>query len=307
MSNIQDLAAQFHETGFCCIEGLFGPVEVAAMARKTGEIMAGAFGIAAETSVFDFEESHTPGDPRVRRIKRPHEVDPLFWDNACFAPLVELVQALIGPAIRLHHSKINLKSAQYGAPLEWHQDWAFIPHTNADLAIASVMIDAVDLDNGPVLVLPGSHRRLLDHHDGDWFVGAIRPEQLDTASAVPLLGPPGTVTLHHPLLVHGSALNRSERDRRLLFYEYAAADAWPLIYGVDYSEFNRRLVAGDANPTIRMTTTEVKMPHPVRTGGSIYNNQRDLERRFFDASLPEELLATPAARREAALLPGSMS
>ena len=307
MLDVLRLAEEFREQGFCRIEGLYDPDAVAALSRKTGEIMATAFGVEAETDVFDLEETHTPGDPRIRRIKRPHEIDAVFWNHAGYAPLVAVVEALIGPAVRLHHSKINLKSARYGAPLEWHQDWAFIPHTNPDLAIASVMIDAVDLDNGPLLVLPGSHRRLLDHHEDGWFVGAINPEQLDTSAAVPILGPPGTVTLHHPLLVHGSALNRSARDRRLLFYEYAAADAWPLIYGVEYGEYNGRLIAGDPNPKIRVVETEVKMPHPVRTKGSIYNNQRDLGRRFFDPSLPEELMPSVAGSRDPALISGSMS
>lgn len=291
MSDIDILVEQFREQGFCRIESLYRPADVAALAGKTDEVMAGAAGIAGETAVFDLEESHTAADPRVRRIKRPHAVDPLFWDYACYDPLVAILKALVGPSIRLHHSKINLKAAHYGAPLEWHQDWAFIPHSNQDLVIASVMIDAVDLDNGPMLVIPGSHRRLLDHHDGGWFVGAIDPDSLDTSRAVPIVGPPGTVTLHHPLLVHGSALNRSSRDRRLLFYEYAAADAWPLIYGVEYGEYSRRLVAGEPSPGIRLTATEVKMPHPVRTSGSIYNNQRDLKNRFFDTTLPDDVAA----------------
>ena len=288
MIDIEALAAQFRQQGYCTIEGLYGPDDVAALAAKTDEVIARAEGVATEDAVFDFEESHRAEAPRVRRIKRPHAVDPLYWHYACHAPLVRILEALIGPSIRLHHSKVNLKTARYGAPLEWHQDWAFIPHTNQDLAIASVMIDAVDLENGPLLVLPGSHRRLLDHHDEDgWFVGAIPPERLETTAAVPVVGPPGTVTLHHPLLVHGSALNRSDRNPRLLFYEYAAADAWPLIYGVEYGEYSRRMVVGDPDPRLRLTATEVKMPHPVRTPGSIYNNQRNLKSRFFDASLDE--------------------
>jgi len=288
----KDLVEQFRELGYCRIEGLFGPEEIAALDAKTRELIASAAGIAGETAVFDVEDSHSAADPRVRRIKKPHEVDPLYWSHACFAPLVEVVQAIVGPAVRLHHSKVNLKSARYGSPLEWHQDWAFIPHTNMDLAIAAVMLDAVDLDNGPMLVIPGSHKGgLIDHHDDEgWFAGAIDPDKLDLAAAVPLVGPPGTVTLHHPLLAHGSALNRSERERRLLFYEYAAADAWPLIYGVQWGDYTGRLVAGDPDPRIRMEAVPVKMPHPVRTAGSIYNNQRDLKNRFFETY--EE--ATPA-------------
>ena len=44
-----------------------------------------------------------------------------------------MLQKLWGPAIRFDVSKLNLKSAGYGAPVEWHQDWAFYPQTNDDV------------------------------------------------------------------------------------------------------------------------------------------------------------------------------
>jgi ectoine hydroxylase-related dioxygenase (phytanoyl-CoA dioxygenase family) len=278
------LAQEFQEQGFVKIEGLFGPAEIAALRQKTAEVLDGAAGIPGETAVFDVEDSHRADRPRVRRIKRPHEVDPLYWSHACFQPLVEAVQALIGPDLRLHHSKVNLKSAKFGAPLEWHQDWAFIPHTNTSLCIAAVMLDDVDAENGPMLVIPGSHKDgLYDHHDAEgWFAGAIEPAKLALDKAVMLTGKAGTVTLHHPLLAHGSALNRSGRDRWLLFYEYAASDAWPLIYGVEWGEFSGRLVSGKPNPTMRLEAAPLKMPHPVRVAGSIYNNQSQLKSRFFE-------------------------
>jgi phytanoyl-CoA hydroxylase len=43
-----------------------------------------------------------------------------------------------------------MKSAGYGAPVEWHQDWAFYPHTNDDLAAVGIMLDDCDLENGPI-------------------------------------------------------------------------------------------------------------------------------------------------------------
>jgi hypothetical protein len=43
---------------------------------------------------------------------------------------------------------------------------------------------------------------------------------LDFSKAVPLMGPAGSMTIHHARLVHGSALNRSNRQRRLLLHEY---------------------------------------------------------------------------------------
>eukprot|EP01051_Picozoa_sp_SAG22_P024634 SAG22_NODE_6918_length_795_cov_0.956897_2_plen_66_part_01 len=51
----------------------------------------------------------------------------------------------------------------------------------------------------------------------------------DFGSAVPLLGPAGSVSFHHARAVHGSDYNLSDRPRRLLVIECCAADAWPLV------------------------------------------------------------------------------
>ena len=52
---------------------------------------------------------------------------------------------------------------------------------------------------------------------------------MDVSQAVPLVGPAGSITIHHVRAIHGSALNTSDRDRRLLLLQYRAADAWPLL------------------------------------------------------------------------------
>src|SRR5439155_1087379 len=76
--------------------------------------------------------------------------------------------------------KLNMKSAGYGAPVEWHQDWAFYPHTNDDLAAVGIMLDDCEMDNGPMLVVPGSHNGpVYDHHGPDGrFCGAMDPAHL---------------------------------------------------------------------------------------------------------------------------------
>ena len=38
--------------------------------------------------------------------------------------------------------------------MEWHQDWAFYPHSNADVLAVGVMIDDIDTENGPMMVVP---------------------------------------------------------------------------------------------------------------------------------------------------------
>lgn len=79
--------------------------------------------------------------------------------------------------MRLHGTKINLKSPHYGSAVEWYQDWAFYPHTKDDLLAVGVMLDDISLENGLLLVIPGSHKGAVwDHHSPDgFFCGAMDP------------------------------------------------------------------------------------------------------------------------------------
>ncbi len=183
--------------------------------------------------------------------------------------------------------KLNMKSAGYGAPIEWHQDWAFYPHTNEDLAAVGIMIDDVDMENGPMMVVPGSHKGPIhDHHGTDGrFCGAMDPENcdIDLSRAVPCLGKAGSITIHHVRAVHGSATNFSGRSRRFLLYQYRAADAWPLLglkEGIE--KFNEQLIVGEPSLAPRLVPLPVRMPlPPAEYQGSIYENQRASGRRYF--------------------------
>ena len=76
----------------------------------------------------------------------------------------------------MEHTKLNIKPARGGEPVEWHQDWAFYPHTNDDILEVGVMIEDCTIENGPLYMIPGSHRgTLFDHHYDGYFVGAIDP------------------------------------------------------------------------------------------------------------------------------------
>jgi ectoine hydroxylase-related dioxygenase (phytanoyl-CoA dioxygenase family) len=134
-------------------------------------------------------------------------------------------------------------------------------------------------------VISGSHLGPLhDHHGEDgFFDGAIPAQVLDLAAAKPLLGPAGTVAFHHPMTVHGSGLNLSGGSRRILFLEYAASDAFPLFYNVDWAEYNSRIVAGPESSAVRVEANAVKLPFPTRAGSSIYKIQATSGAKSFAA------------------------
>ena len=286
--------ARYQEQGYLVVPGVLDPPTVAALRRELDAILEGAREVSAHTDVYDLEPGHRPDAPRVRRVKTPHKFFDGFRRLYREPRLVAILQALLGPAVRLHGSKINLKAPHYGSPVEWHQDWAFYPHTNDDILAVGVMLDDAISDNGPLMVVPGSHRGpIFDHHADGYFCGAVDPAAVreELARAVPLTGRAGSMSFHHVRLLHGSAQNVSKLSRALLLYEYAAADAWPLMGVKDLAEFDGRLVSGAPSIEPRVTSVPVRMPlPPALNQGSIYENQT-AARRFFSVSAESE--ATP--------------
>ena len=281
---------QYRELGYLILPGVLDESTLARLRDVTDHIVQTARGVTNHTDTLDLESTHTPERPRVRRIKRPHAAHP-FYDQLARDPrITKAIAPLIGPNIRMRPAgKINMKTGGYGSPVEWHQDWAFYPHTNQDVLAVGILLDDMDAKNGPILFIPGSHKGpIYDHHSDGAFCGAIDvgASKLDVSHAVEVHAKAGSMTVHHARLVHGSALNRSQRNRRILLYEFAAADAWPLA-GVepirDIEEFNSRIVHGKPTLQPRMEDVPVRMPLPIaKHQGSIYENQRSLGTRYFE-------------------------
>ena len=180
MLNPQQIAF-YRDNGYLVLEGHLSETRIGALKETLARLVADAEGLTGSDDVYDLEDSHRPDAPRVRRIKLPHRVDPVFDELMRSEAILAPVRDLVGPSLRLHTSKLNLKSAEFGAAVEWHQDWAFYPHTNDDILAVGVMLNDVGPENGPLLVLPGSHRGpILDHHADGRFCGAI-----DMAAAGP--------------------------------------------------------------------------------------------------------------------------
>ena len=278
--------AFYRDNGYVVVPDVLEPAMLDSLRREMNEVLANARTVTDHTDLYDLEPGHRPDDPRVRRIKTPHKFLPAFEKLYRYPRLVDIVGQMVGGGgVRLLGSKLNMKSPRYGSPVEWHQDWAFYPHTNDDLLAVGVMLDDCTLENGPLMVVPGSHKGpVWDHHDGEYFCGAVDPStaKAEIDRAVPLLGRAGSMSFHHVRALHGSAENVSDRQRALLLYEYAAADAWPLLGVKDFADFNARLITREPSVEPRLAAVPVRMPLPPAVHqGSIYENQADASRRYF--------------------------
>ncbi len=289
---------QYRDEGYVLVPGVLDDPTRTRMHSVLAALIEGSRSVSEHTNIYDLEPGHTREEPRVRRIKTPHLVDAVFREFMRSPKLVAILRALLGESVRLHGSKLNLKAARFGSPVEWHQDWAFYPHTNDDLLAIGVMLDDTTVANGAMYVLPGTHKGpVYDHHGADGlFCGAIDPDAsgLDFSKAVACEGAAGTCSFHHVRLVHGSAQNTSDRSRALLLYEAGAADAFPLLGIANYDDFRSRLLCGQETIVPRMRDVPIRMPlPPAKNQGSIYENQTAGSKRYFDfVDAPVKRVAT---------------
>jgi hypothetical protein len=127
----------YRDQGYLVVPDVLDAATLDVVRAEMARILDGARAVTTHTDHYDLEPGHRPDDPRVRRVKMPHRFYPVFTELMRHPRLVAVLTDLLGPAVRLHGSKINLKSPRYGSPVEWHQDWAFYPHTNDDLLAAT--------------------------------------------------------------------------------------------------------------------------------------------------------------------------
>jgi len=290
---------RYSRDGFIVVPDVLSAAEIAELRRVTDEFVESSRSVTTHSDVFDLEPGHAAAQPRVRRIKTPSRHHPVYERMVRHPGIVSVLTRLWGPDIRFDISKLNLKAAGFGSPVEWHQDWAFYPHTNDDLAAVGIMIDDFETDNGSMLVILGSHTGPIhDHHAKGHFVGGINPATsgIDFSKAVMCTGKAGSITVHHARLIHGSSANTSGKPRRFLLHQYRAADAWPLVSPpVDWQAWQSLLVSGRETLQPRMTAVPVRLPYPAAPNqGSIYENQLDLETRFFDTAA--QVTPDPGAR-----------
>ena len=265
----------YNENGYVAVEAVFSSDEIAALREVTDEFVERSRAVSENDEIFDLEPGHTAEEPRLRRVKTPTSQHQVYNNALHHEGMLDIVAQLIGDRIRTNGTKLNLKLPEFGSPVEWHQDWAFYPHTNDDLLAVGLCIDDMTLENGALLVIPESHRGpIYDHHLDGSFCGAITDPAFDDSTAVPLELPAGAISIHHARTIHGSTPNRSSAPRRLLLFQMVAIDAWPLMGVDDLSELNSCILRGAPTSQPRLTDVPVRIPlPPADLQGSIYESQ----------------------------------
>ncbi len=140
----------------------------------------------------------------------------LLWNPAFTVPASQL----LGGPVRFWHDQLFCKPAQHGGVVAWHQDYSYWTRTEPMAHLTCwIGLDDARRDNGCLHYVPGSHRwELLPitglAGDMNAIQSVLTPEQKAKFKPVAIELKKGEAAFHHPLMVHGSYENSTDRPRR---------------------------------------------------------------------------------------------
>jgi len=272
----------FWENGYLCLEDAISQDQLAAVRSDFDDWLeesknhSDPFGITIDGRPrFDLQPGHSSENPALRRVSSPIEVSDACLDVMRNSRAVDAIAQLIGPNVEFNNSKVNFKQPGTSTKVDFHQDFVFQPHSNDDLIAVLISVDEMTLENGPLQVVPGSHRGpIFEHwHDGV-FTGAVSKEVMEEfgSESINIVAKPGTACFMHGRLLHGSAPNLSTGPRTLLINEYRSEDAKPLDKNHIPSEMEGELVRGVVTNRVRSSDFEMAFPE-YPTTASFFDQQ----------------------------------
>jgi len=223
---MHDIRSFYEQNGYYVARGVFSPDEIRALETDFDRI------VARLTSGHEDVNARWQG-PEMEKlgaaetvVLHTHNVQQFSaaWLRAMLHKgFLDVAEAILGPDIILHHSKLFQKPAEKGAPFPMHQDWTYFP-TVKDTMMAGIIhvSDATD-EMGCFRVFPGTHK--LGRITGT--SGQTRSEMLEKypiEDATPLNAQPGDVVFFHYFLLHGSLPNRSNKVRKTVLVQLYSGD-----------------------------------------------------------------------------------
>ena len=218
--------AQYQDAGFVVRPGLFSVDEVAVINCEFDRIVG-----EGQRPGFVLEKD----GQTLRSVFNSHLYDGTFERLTRHPRILNAVEQLLADQAYTFQLVVNSKAAFNGDMWFWHQDY---PTYRADDHIAEcrmvnvlIFLDEVSQFNGPLMMVPGSHRLESDRPEEStqgtsykirYMGNDVIEEEVRRGGIVAPTGPPGSVIFMHPNLLHGSGSNLSPFRRRMITLTYNA-------------------------------------------------------------------------------------
>ncbi len=137
---------------------------------------------------------------------------------------LDVAEAILGPNIFLHHTKLFQTPPERGSPFPMHQDWPYFPTVRDSMIARIIHLSEATDEMGCLRVYQGSHRLgRIGGADGRRPNETLAQYPIDRARAIE--AKPGDVVFFHYFTLHGSMPNRSRRTRKTVLCQmYAGND-----------------------------------------------------------------------------------
>ena len=228
-------AEQFDRDGFLVLKDVFSPEEVSFLQKQSKELLSSPDGLNRETIITE------PGGDEIRSIFEIHAQSEVIGRLAADQRLAGVAEFLLNDKVYIHQSRLNYKPGFEGKEFYWHSDFETwhvedgMPRMRA-LSMSVLLADNTP-DNGPLMLMPGSHRVFLtcvgatpDNH----YLTSLKKQEYgvpDRNSLTELAhrhgitaptGKAGTVVIFDCNTMHGSNGNITPFPRANAFFVYNA-------------------------------------------------------------------------------------
>jgi len=188
-----------------------------------------------------------------------YKLQDIVWDDVMsnyflHPKILDYVECFIGPNIKAVHTMFINKPPDSGKltsvhPL--HQDLHYFPFRPADRIVAAwTAVERVNEDNGCLVVIPGSHKgKLLPHgYPKQQAVNKAfhQVEGFEDYPVVPLPMEKGDTVFFHPILVHGSGINKTKGFRKAISCHYASSEC----YYIDVEGTTQEIIAREVEQMV---------------------------------------------------------
>lgn len=214
----------YEENGYYVARGVFTKEEVCVLDKDFDRIVAQLLDSNEDVNArWSGPEMERLGGAKTR-IVHTHNVQQFSacWHRALLQEkFLAVAEALLGPDIILHHTKLFMKPPEVGSPFPMHQDWTYFPTVNDTMLAGIIHISEATDAMGCFRVYPGTHK--LGRIRGT--SGTEKSELLarhPIEGGTPLEAQPGDVVFFHYLLLHGSLPNTSAKMRKTVLVQMHA-------------------------------------------------------------------------------------
>jgi ectoine hydroxylase-related dioxygenase (phytanoyl-CoA dioxygenase family) len=232
----------FHRDGFLTGVQVLDDDQVEALCAELAALMQPSYPSHELFHEYHSNESSNP-DTTLFHALGAWRTGPAFHDLLWSPAFLVAASQLLEGAVRFWHDQLLCKPAHHGGVVAWHQDYSYWTRTQPMAHLTCWMaLDDSTRDNGCLYYVPESHKwNLLPitglAGDMNEIMSVLNEEQKQAFRPVPIELKRGQCSFHHPLTVHGSYENRSDRPRRATLVNVfrdgvCSASDEPLLAGV---------------------------------------------------------------------------